>query len=172
MIKPPAAAAVTVEVFAEWAHRTIGDELRGTGVDTLSVRVYENADAFGGFAGPTRLTRRPCAARHAADARLARTAISGGFLYHRRMAEAAASPRRDRSRSARSRRRGRPGDADVVVIDSIAAWRMLPSLLVRRQRGSRSSRSSTSIPAASTCRRRGTASRGGSIGSCTGAAMS
>ena len=42
---------MTVEVFAEWAHRTIADELRGTGADTLSVRVYENADAFGGFSG-------------------------------------------------------------------------------------------------------------------------
>ena len=52
VIQPPDAAAVTVEVFAEWAHRTIGDELRGSGVDSLSVRVYENADAFGGFAGP------------------------------------------------------------------------------------------------------------------------
>ena len=52
LIQPAEAAAVTVEVFARWAHRTIGDELRDSGVDTLSVRVYENADAFGGFAGP------------------------------------------------------------------------------------------------------------------------
>ena len=52
IIQPEDAAAVTVEVFAQWAHRTISDELRGTGVDTLAVRIYENADAFGGFAGP------------------------------------------------------------------------------------------------------------------------
>jgi 6-pyruvoyl-tetrahydropterin synthase len=52
IIQPPEAAAVTVEVFAEWAHRTIGEELRGSGVDMLAVRIYENADAFGGFAGP------------------------------------------------------------------------------------------------------------------------
>ena len=52
VIQPAEGAAVTVEVFARWAHRTIGDELRDSGVDTLSVRVYENADAFGGFAGP------------------------------------------------------------------------------------------------------------------------
>ena len=51
-IQPPDAAAVTVEVFAQWAHRTIADELHGSGVDVLSVRVYENADAFGGFSGP------------------------------------------------------------------------------------------------------------------------
>ena len=52
VIQPAEADAVTVEIFARWAHRTIGDELRDSGVDTLSVRVYENADAFGGFAGP------------------------------------------------------------------------------------------------------------------------
>jgi 6-pyruvoyltetrahydropterin/6-carboxytetrahydropterin synthase len=52
VIQPPEAAAVTVEVFAKWAHRTISDELRDSGVDTVAVRVYENADAFGGFAGP------------------------------------------------------------------------------------------------------------------------
>jgi 6-pyruvoyltetrahydropterin/6-carboxytetrahydropterin synthase len=51
-IQPPDAAAVTVEVFAQWAHRTIAEELQASGVDTLSVRVYENADAFGGFSGP------------------------------------------------------------------------------------------------------------------------
>ena len=50
VIHPPDADAVTVEVFAGWAHGTLADELRGTGADTLSVRVYENADAFGGFA--------------------------------------------------------------------------------------------------------------------------
>ena len=52
VIQPPEAAAVTVEVFAKWAHRTISDELGDSGVDTVAVRVYENADAFGGFAGP------------------------------------------------------------------------------------------------------------------------
>jgi 6-pyruvoyltetrahydropterin/6-carboxytetrahydropterin synthase len=51
-IQPSDAAAVTVEVFAQWAHRTIAEELQASGVDTLSVRVYENADAFGGFSGP------------------------------------------------------------------------------------------------------------------------
>ena len=51
VIKPPTAEAVTVEVFAEWAHRTLAAELRATGAEMLAVRVYENADAFGGFSG-------------------------------------------------------------------------------------------------------------------------
>ena len=51
VIKPPSADAVTVEVFAEWAHRTLATELRDKGADTLAVRVYENADAFGGYSG-------------------------------------------------------------------------------------------------------------------------
>lgn len=54
-IRPPEAAAVTVEVFARWAHGFISDELAESGVDHLDVRVYENADAFGGFAGPLRM---------------------------------------------------------------------------------------------------------------------
>ena len=49
-IRPAEAEAVTVEVFARWAHGVIADELTGSGVDQLSVRIYENADAFGGFA--------------------------------------------------------------------------------------------------------------------------
>jgi 6-pyruvoyltetrahydropterin/6-carboxytetrahydropterin synthase len=53
-IRPDDAEAVTVEVFARWAHGVIADELTGSGVDQLSVRIYENADAFGGFADPPR----------------------------------------------------------------------------------------------------------------------
>ena len=48
VIRPPEAEAVTVEIFASWAHRTIGDELRPMGVEMLTVRVYETRDAFGG----------------------------------------------------------------------------------------------------------------------------
>lgn len=51
-IRPPDAEAVTVEVFARWAHAEIAGALAGTGVDQVSVRVYENPDAFGGYAGP------------------------------------------------------------------------------------------------------------------------
>jgi 6-pyruvoyltetrahydropterin/6-carboxytetrahydropterin synthase len=49
VIRPSDAEAVTVEVFAKWAHDTIAAELRGTGADVLGVRVYENPVAFGGF---------------------------------------------------------------------------------------------------------------------------
>ena len=49
LIRPPEAEAVTVEVFARWLHDEVAGMLRGTGSETLSVRVYENADAFGGF---------------------------------------------------------------------------------------------------------------------------
>jgi 6-pyruvoyltetrahydropterin/6-carboxytetrahydropterin synthase len=52
LIRPADAEAVTVEVFAAWAHRTLADELRNEGADLLTVRVYENADAFGGVSAP------------------------------------------------------------------------------------------------------------------------
>jgi 6-pyruvoyl-tetrahydropterin synthase len=44
VIRPPESAAVTVEVFAQWA-------LVGEG-GTLAVRVWESDVAFGGFRGP------------------------------------------------------------------------------------------------------------------------
>ena len=49
IIRPATAEAVTVEVFARWAHDTLAADLRGSGADTLTVRVYESADAFGGY---------------------------------------------------------------------------------------------------------------------------
>ncbi len=49
IIQPADAEAVTVEVFARWAHDTLAAELRGSGADLLTVRVYESAHAFGGF---------------------------------------------------------------------------------------------------------------------------
>lgn len=48
-IRPPDAAAVTVEVFSKWAYGVLATELANTGVDRIDVRVYENADAFGGY---------------------------------------------------------------------------------------------------------------------------
>ena len=51
VIRPAEAEAVTVEVFARWAHGVIAEELRDSGVDDVSVRIYESADAFGGYAG-------------------------------------------------------------------------------------------------------------------------
>jgi 6-pyruvoyltetrahydropterin/6-carboxytetrahydropterin synthase len=49
VIRPEDAEAVTVEVFARWAHDFLADAIRGTGVETLSVRVWESALAFGGY---------------------------------------------------------------------------------------------------------------------------
>jgi 6-pyruvoyltetrahydropterin/6-carboxytetrahydropterin synthase len=49
VIRPADAEAVTVEVFARWAHDFLAGELRGSGVDLLTVRVWESATAFGGY---------------------------------------------------------------------------------------------------------------------------
>jgi 6-pyruvoyltetrahydropterin/6-carboxytetrahydropterin synthase len=48
-IRPADAEAMTVEVFARWAHDEIAAGLTGTGIDQIGVRIYENADAFGGY---------------------------------------------------------------------------------------------------------------------------
>ena len=49
VIKPSGAAAVTVEVFAEWAHGFLARSLAGTGAEVMAVRVWESEVAFGGF---------------------------------------------------------------------------------------------------------------------------
>ena len=48
-IRPPEAEAVTVEVFARWAHDQLEPTARQAGADELGVRVWESADAFGGY---------------------------------------------------------------------------------------------------------------------------
>ena len=48
-IRPPEAEAVTVEVFARWAHGFIGDAVRGSGADDLTVRIWESPVAYGGY---------------------------------------------------------------------------------------------------------------------------
>jgi 6-pyruvoyltetrahydropterin/6-carboxytetrahydropterin synthase len=48
-IRPPAAEAVTVEVFARWAHEQLLPAVRQAGADELAVRVWESANAFGGY---------------------------------------------------------------------------------------------------------------------------
>lgn len=48
-IRPADVEAVTVEVFARWAHDELSAALRDTGIDTISVRVFENQFAFGGY---------------------------------------------------------------------------------------------------------------------------
>ena len=49
IIRPPEAEAVTVEVFARWAHDVLAADLAGTGVEMLAVRVWESPTAFGGY---------------------------------------------------------------------------------------------------------------------------
>ena len=49
VIRPADADAVTVEVFARWAHDFLADAIRDTGAQTLSVRVWENSMSFGGY---------------------------------------------------------------------------------------------------------------------------
>ena len=48
-IRPPDAQAVTVEVFARWAHERLAPVVRHSGGGELSVRVYESPVAFGGY---------------------------------------------------------------------------------------------------------------------------
>ena len=51
-IRPPDAEAVTVEVFARWAHETLSGPVRSAGGEFLAVRVWESPVAFGGYAAP------------------------------------------------------------------------------------------------------------------------
>jgi 6-pyruvoyltetrahydropterin/6-carboxytetrahydropterin synthase len=53
-IRPPAAEAVTVEVFARWVHERLAPVVRQTGGQTLAVRVWESASEFGAYSGPVR----------------------------------------------------------------------------------------------------------------------
>jgi len=49
VIRPADAEAVTVEVFARWAHGALAPAMRGQGVEVLTVRVWESPLAFGGY---------------------------------------------------------------------------------------------------------------------------
>ncbi len=51
-IRPEDAEAVTVEVFARWAHAQLAPAVRGAGGEILSVRVWESPVAFGGYRAP------------------------------------------------------------------------------------------------------------------------
>ena len=51
-IRPEHAEAVTVEVFARWAHRQLAPDVRGAGGQILAVRVWESPVAFGGYRAP------------------------------------------------------------------------------------------------------------------------
>jgi len=48
-IRPAEAEAVTVEVFARWVHDTLSPVVLAAGGETLAVRVWETAVAFGGY---------------------------------------------------------------------------------------------------------------------------
>jgi len=49
VIRPADAEAVTVEVFARWAHDTLAPAMRDEGVEVLTVRVWESPVAFGAY---------------------------------------------------------------------------------------------------------------------------
>jgi len=51
-IRPAEAEAVTVEVFARWAHDVIAGAVRPSGAEVLTVRVWESATAYGGYRAP------------------------------------------------------------------------------------------------------------------------
>ena len=53
-IKPDDAESVTVEVLSKWAHGALAPLARGQGAETLSVRVWESEDAFGGYSAAVR----------------------------------------------------------------------------------------------------------------------
>jgi 6-pyruvoyltetrahydropterin/6-carboxytetrahydropterin synthase len=56
-IRPDGAEAVTVEVFARWAHGAMADAVARAGGERLTVRVWENPVAFGGYGGPVTAPR-------------------------------------------------------------------------------------------------------------------
>jgi 6-pyruvoyltetrahydropterin/6-carboxytetrahydropterin synthase len=52
VIRPEDAEAVTVEVFARWAHGVLSGPVRDGGGETLTVRVWEDPTAFGAYRAP------------------------------------------------------------------------------------------------------------------------
>ena len=51
-IRPEDFEAVTVEVFARWAHDRLAEAVRVAGGDVLTVRVWESPVAYGGYRAP------------------------------------------------------------------------------------------------------------------------
>src|SRR5215213_584194 len=60
--------------------------------------------------------------------------VSGGFLYHRRLHDAASAHGATLTFDQESWRWAPTPSTDVVVLDSIGAWLMLPAVLRRRRR--------------------------------------
>jgi 6-pyruvoyl-tetrahydropterin synthase len=52
VIRPQDAEAVTVEVFARWAHGALAEAVREGGGGDLTVRVWESPVAFGAYGAP------------------------------------------------------------------------------------------------------------------------
>jgi 6-pyruvoyltetrahydropterin/6-carboxytetrahydropterin synthase len=50
VIRPEGSEAVTVEVFARWAHGALAEAVRRGGGERLTVRVWESPIAFGAYA--------------------------------------------------------------------------------------------------------------------------
>ncbi len=51
-IRPDSADAVTVEVFARWAHGAMASAVAKGGGERLTVRVWESPVAYGGYQAP------------------------------------------------------------------------------------------------------------------------
>lgn len=51
-IRPEGVEAVTVEIFARWAHGRLAEPVRMAGGEVLTVRVWESPVAFGGYQAP------------------------------------------------------------------------------------------------------------------------
>jgi 6-pyruvoyltetrahydropterin/6-carboxytetrahydropterin synthase len=51
-IRPAGAEAVTVEIFARWAHDAMSAAVGSAGGEILTVRVWESPVAFGGYRAP------------------------------------------------------------------------------------------------------------------------
>ena len=141
VIRPADAEAVTVEVFARWAHDFARRrDLAGTGAEMLAVRVWESATAVRRLQRPARLTSRADAAaelvvslltRGSPDAGDRRAPLPppdgrGGAGAGRR-ASSSSPYRLAATRSAEAR--------GVVVVDSITAWSVAPWVAARSAAG-------------------------------------
>jgi 6-pyruvoyltetrahydropterin/6-carboxytetrahydropterin synthase len=49
VIRPEHAEAVTVEIFARWAHGELAGAVRDAGGEVLTVRIWESPIAYGGY---------------------------------------------------------------------------------------------------------------------------
>ena len=52
VIQPDGVDAVTVEVFAKWAHGAVADAVLAGGGEMLTIKVWESPNAYGGYGAP------------------------------------------------------------------------------------------------------------------------